>query len=92
MEWAPEEFGLKRASLQELVVDGTTESAERIRQILDGIAGPSRDIVVMNSAAALWVTGFSEDLRQCAGRAAEAIDSGDARELLAKLAEASHSS
>ena len=90
IEWAPEDFGLERASKQELVIDGPDQSAERIREILAGKAGPPRDVVVINVATALWITGFSDDLRKCADHAAEAIDSGKARELLAKLAEVSH--
>ena len=90
LEWAPEDFGLERASKLELVIDGPDESAARIREILDGKTGPSRDVVVINTATALWITGFSEDLKKCADKAAEALDSGKAKELLAKLAAVSH--
>lgn len=92
MEFAPEDFGLTRASKHELVIDGAEQSAKRIQEILAGKEGPSRDIVVINTATALWITGFSDDLKKCAERAAQAIDSGKAKELLAKLAAVSHES
>ena len=90
LEWAPEDFGLARADKSELVINGPDESAERIRSILRGKKGPARDIVVINAATALWVTGYADDLQVCAERAQDALDSGSATELLSKLAEYSH--
>jgi anthranilate phosphoribosyltransferase len=52
---------------------------------LDGVRGPYRDIVVLNSAAALIVAGQAEDLAAGAARATDAIDSGAAREALRAL-------
>ena len=60
-----------------------------IRDIFAGKPGPPRDIVVVNAAAALWTAGRDEPLSQCARLAAEAIDTGAAAELLARLAERS---
>src|SRR5207237_6417696 len=79
--WQPEDFGLKRCHAATLRVGGPEESAERIRRIFQGEPGPARDYVLANSAAALWVTGqFS--LREGVARAAIAIDSGAAAQLL----------
>lgn len=89
--WSPEDFGLARASNESMLVDSPEESADRIRAILAGEAGPSRDIVVLNAAAGLWAAEVEEAPAACAARAAGAIDSGRARDLLAELAEASHS-
>ena len=58
-----------------------------IRGIFAGRSGAARDIVVANAAAALWTVGRSADLAQCARPAAEAIDSGAAAGLLARLVE-----
>ena len=58
-----------------------------IRGILAGRRGPPRDIVVANAAAALWTVGRSASLPECARQTAEAIDSGAAGGLLARLAE-----
>ena len=55
------------------------------RIVLAGNPGPARDIVVLNAAAALFTANVSDDQRVCATRAAEAIDSGAARDLLARL-------
>ena len=92
LEWTPEEFGLQRADKTSLVINGPDESAEMIREILSGKKGPPRDIVVINTATALWLTGFSDDLTKCADKAQQAIDTGAAKELLSKLAEYSHAS
>ena len=67
-------------------VEGPQQSAALIRDVLDGRAGPPREIVVANAAAALWMAGRDDTLIGCARRAAEAIDSGAARGLLARLA------
>jgi anthranilate phosphoribosyltransferase len=84
--WTPEDFGLGRSPLASLVVDGPAASAELILHILSGVPGPARDIVILNAAAALWTAGIDADLKACATRAAEAIDSGAAKEVLEELA------
>jgi anthranilate phosphoribosyltransferase len=58
-----------------------------IRSVLAGELGPARDIVVANAAAALWVAGKADLLGSAASLAQQAIDSGVARSLLAKLVE-----
>jgi len=89
--WQPELFGLARREMAALQVDGPQASAEMIRSVLSGQAGPHRDIVLLNSAASLWIAGEDESLRLCCERAAEAIDQGAARQLLADLVKVSHS-
>ena len=90
LTWTPADFGVSQSPLTTLQVDGPAASAEIIRTILDGCPGPARDIVVLNSAAALWVVRGQSDefqsLSACADAARQAIDSGRARELLAALA------
>jgi anthranilate phosphoribosyltransferase len=93
--WTPADFGMSQCPLTTLQVDGPAASAETIRLILAGCHGPARDIVVMNSAAAIWVvhhqTDPSRSLATCADAARAAIDSGQARQLLENLASLSHS-
>jgi len=89
-EWTPEDFGVERADSSSLIVDGPKASAVKIREVLEGESGPAQDIVVLNSAAALWTIGVEKDLRRCADRARAAIHSGAARDILAKLVELSH--
>ncbi|MEX0711302.1 MAG: anthranilate phosphoribosyltransferase [Pirellulales bacterium] len=85
--WTPADFGLEPAELTPLKVAGPDESAAIIQQVLSGQPGPARDIVVANAAAALWTAGHCDTLPGCAAMAADAIDSGAARELLARLVE-----
>jgi anthranilate phosphoribosyltransferase len=87
--WQPAEFGLQSADKKWLTVDGPTLSAQIILDVLLGKMSPCRDIVIMNAAAALWVAGAEPNIRNCAQRAAQAIDSRAAKTLLDRLAEAS---
>ncbi|NLZ02585.1 MAG: anthranilate phosphoribosyltransferase, partial [Pirellulaceae bacterium] len=70
-----------------MLVEDSRQSAALIRQVLAGAPGPARDVVVANAAGALWTAGAAASLAQCAARAAEAIDSGAAAGLLARLVE-----
>jgi anthranilate phosphoribosyltransferase len=81
----PEDFGLPRASIQELRGGDREENAEIIRQVLAGEAGPRRDIVLMNAAAALVVGGKARDFKEGVALAAQSIDSGAAAAKLAGL-------
>lgn len=84
--WTPADFGLAAGPLESLLVDGPEQSAAMVREVLAGVRGPARDIVVLNAAAALWVAGRASTLFAGAQAAAEAIDSGAARQLLDNLA------
>jgi anthranilate phosphoribosyltransferase len=86
-EWNPSDFELEPCSRHSLLVEGPEQSAAVIRDILDGQPGPPRDIVVANAAAALWTVGQDDSLATCAQLADEAIQSGKARQLLARLVE-----
>jgi anthranilate phosphoribosyltransferase len=88
--WQPEDFGIARSSLAGAQVDGPQTSASIVRQILAGEPGAARDIVLLNAAAGLIVTGTTNDPKIAAANAASAIDSGAAANLLAQLAERSH--
>jgi anthranilate phosphoribosyltransferase len=81
----PEDFGLERAAIGELMGGDREENARIIRAILDGETGPRRDIVLMNAAAALVAGGKARDFKDGVGLAAQAIDSGAARRTLEAL-------
>ena len=83
--WSPADFGLEPAERATLFADDPTVSAECIRGVLEGRLGPQRDVVVINAAAALWLTRFSDDLRTCAAKIASTIDSGQATKILSDL-------
>ena len=81
----PEEFGMEPAPLAAVRGGTAAENAELIQRILEGEAGPPRDIVVINAAAALVAAGVSENFRDGAEVAGSAIDSGKASKTLASL-------
>jgi anthranilate phosphoribosyltransferase len=85
----PEDFGVSRASVGDLVGGDREQNAEIIRRVLSGEPGPKRDIVVVNAAAALVAGGRARDFKEGAQQAEQSIDRGAARGKLEALAELS---
>jgi len=85
IEIAPEQVGVKRATLAELKGGDPAHNAEAINKVLSGEKSAFRDIVVLNSAAALMVAGTASDLKQGAALAIQSIDTGKAANALATL-------
>ena len=83
---APDDFGLPSAHRKDLVGGNREENAAILRSILDGIAGPKRDIVLANASAALVAAGRVGDFREGVERAAASIDGGEAKRKLDELA------
>ena len=83
----PEDAGLRPAGLEALQGGSTPQSnAAVLEAILTGAEkGPKRDVVLLNAAAALEAVGIAADLREGVARAAQAIDSGAARNTLQAL-------
>jgi anthranilate phosphoribosyltransferase len=81
----PEEFGVARAPLESLRGGTALENAAIIRRVLAGDAGPPRDVVVINAAAALVAAGIAPSFREAANLAGEIISSGAAADRLAAL-------
>lgn len=81
----PEEVGLKRAELKDLLGGSAQENAQIILKILQGEKGPKRDIVLLNSAAALVVSCIAKNFEDGIDIAAKSIDSGAALNVLEKL-------
>jgi anthranilate phosphoribosyltransferase len=90
--WSPEDFGIVRQSIRGLMIDTPAASAAVIRTVLGREPGPARDIVILNAAAGLLAAGRATEPKPAAALAAEAIDTGAAERLLARLAERSHQS
>ena len=67
---------------------GPAESAAAIRDVLAGVQGPRRDVVVLNTAAVLWAAARVADLPAARAAAEAAIDCGAAARLLGSLATA----
>lgn len=87
----PEEAGLQRAAPEALKGGDPAHNAQALRALLDGERSAYRDIVLLNSAAALIVADKAADLKAGVGIAAERIDSGAARATLDKLVASSNS-
>lgn len=86
--WTPEDFGLGNVTVSELQAHDPVESAKIIRRILDGQAGPTRDIVLAGTAASLWLVGQASTLPEAVAQATEALDSGAAKTKLDELIQA----
>jgi len=84
-EVTPEMAGLPRATPAELKGADAATNAAAITELLAGRPGPYRDIVLLNSAAALLVAGKAADLKAGVALAAAAIDSGKAKATLGQL-------
>jgi anthranilate phosphoribosyltransferase len=81
----PGDFGFAEDE-PEYVAGGTPEeNAATCRAVLGGEAGPRRHLVLLNAGAAVYVGGRAEGLAEGVEKAAAAIDSGAARELLDRL-------
>lgn len=86
---APEDAGLTRAPISALRGGDPAENAAALVALLEGAAGPYRDCVLLNAAAALIVAGRAGDVREGAALAARSLDTGAARAVLEKLRAAS---
>lgn len=78
----PEDLGIKCAVANDIAGGTPAENAQDIIYILKGEKGPKRDIVVMNAAAALYVAGKADSIKDAVSLAEDAIDSGKAMEKL----------
>lgn len=85
-EITPGQFGMKTGRLQDLAVDSVSASLGKINDALDNHPGAARDIVALNSGAAIYVSGLAESLAQGVDRAREVLASGAAKGKLAELA------
>jgi anthranilate phosphoribosyltransferase len=81
----PEEFGMKRATLADISGGDAAENAAIVREVLSGKKSPRRDVVLLNSAAALVAAGRVDHLADGVPLAAQSIDSGEAAGKLAAL-------
>jgi len=84
-EITPQDAGLSCSSLAKLEGGTAAANAAALRRLLDGEPGAYRDVVLINSAAALVVAGKAQDLKQGVAIAISAIDNGAARAKLEEL-------
>ncbi|MCW2926347.1 MAG: anthranilate phosphoribosyltransferase [Thermoleophilia bacterium] len=81
-ELDPESLGLVRAPIEAIRGGDAARNAEILRAVLAGARGPSRDVVVLNAAAAILVADLAGDLREAAALAEQALDDGAALDQL----------
>jgi anthranilate phosphoribosyltransferase len=86
-EWTPADFGVEPTAMGELRGGDRARNAEIARAVLQGDRGPQREIVLVNSAAALILAGIAQSPLEAVRRAAESIDSGAAWNKLQALCE-----
>jgi anthranilate phosphoribosyltransferase len=82
----PEEHGFKKVAREDLAGSEPSENARIIEKVLDG-GGPrgARAAIVLNAAAAVYVSGRVRSYVEGVGAAAKAIDSGQAKSVLERL-------
>jgi anthranilate phosphoribosyltransferase len=81
-EFTPEDFGVARSRLEDLLGGDAGENVAITRSILEGAAGPKRDITLVNAAPAIVVAGLAEGFVDAVALAEQSIDSGDALAVL----------
>lgn len=90
-ELDPAQLGLHSAPIESMRGGGPDDNARIAHYILEGEKGARRDVVLLNSAAALRAAGIAGDWKEGIGLAGEAIDSGRANEILERWARVSTS-
>jgi anthranilate phosphoribosyltransferase len=86
----PSDFGVPRATPAALRGGDAGENAAIARAVLGGAPGAPRDIVLLNAAASLLISGGAGSIEDGMARASEALDSGEAASVLERLVRASN--
>ncbi len=86
-EIAPEEFGFKRAQMDDLAGGDVSENLQILLEVLNGRAGVRRTMVVLNAAAALYAADKTASIQEGIPLAQDSLDSGRALKKLAVLKE-----
>jgi len=81
----PKQFGIDAAPIEAIQVKDAAESRQRVESVLANEPGPARDVVVLNAAAALYVSGVANSLWDGVAAARDAIAGGGARAKLDQL-------
>lgn len=86
----PKQFGFEYCKKEDLVGGDPMENAEIARKILSGEKGPKRDVVLLNSAACIYMAHDNVTMKECVKIAADIIESGKAMEKLNKFIQLSN--
>lgn len=84
-EWTPADFGLPEHPVAELAGGDAADNARILEGVLAGEVGPARDMTLLNAAAALLAAEVANDRRTAVELAKASIDSGAAKDKLARL-------
>ena len=87
----PQKFGFKKAKKSDLFGGDAKQNATIIRDVLSGVTGPKRDVVVLNTAYALVVAGIARTPQEGVRSAEHSIDTGSAKSALERLIKESNS-
>ena len=87
----PEQFGVERADIKQLVVSSAEESLAIINGVLENQPGAARDIVMLNAGAAIYAAGLADTLDAGIRKADTVIATGKAKEKLDALVKLSNS-
>ncbi|MBN19047.1 MAG: anthranilate phosphoribosyltransferase [Chloroflexi bacterium] len=77
-EISPSKFGFKYINKDDIQVEGVDHSIKIINNVLNGYKGPHREIVLINSAVGLVVSGKALDIETGISLAMDSIDTGKA--------------
>jgi len=86
----PEDLGVTPVGRSEIVGGDPAKNAAMARGVLDGEKGGTRAAILLNAGAACYIAGLARDLRDGARLAAQAIDGGEANDVLVRFVAASH--
>ncbi len=84
-EFTPEDFGVPRSDLEDVLGGDAAENIAITRAILRGEPGPKRNIALINAAPAIVAAGLAEGFVDAVALAAEALDAGNAAAVLDKM-------
>jgi anthranilate phosphoribosyltransferase len=86
----PEDFGMAMASTRAFKVETPEQSRAMLLDVLDNVAGPAKDIVVLNAGVALYAANVVSSIQDGIDKARAAIESGAAKAKLEALVTTAH--
>ncbi|MEN8239297.1 MAG: anthranilate phosphoribosyltransferase [Actinomycetota bacterium] len=84
-EFTPEDFGVERASISDLIGGDAEQNVAITRSILNGVRGPRRDIALVNAAPAIVLADLADGFVEAMQLATESVDSGAAAAVLDRV-------
>ena len=81
----PQQFGMDNCSSEKLAVHNIDEAKAMLLSVFDNRDGPAKDIVALNTGAAIYVGGAATTLQEGIAKAQAAIASGAAKAKLDAL-------